>query len=111
MAHARGNRAAPSSPLIAVRMSPEDINEAERPSGHPYAASSRAGELDWGTAMPTQRLSNLLAERIVHELPTPSHASVRDHVRTVLEQLRPPPKERTSSRKAAFAERLKAAIE
>jgi hypothetical protein len=91
MAQARGNRATPLSPLISVRISPENINEAERPSGHPYATSNRAGELDWGTAMPTQRLSNLLAERIVHELPTPSHASVRDHVRTVLEQLRNPP--------------------
>ena len=56
-------------------------------------------------------LSNLLAERIVHEPPTPSHASVRDHVRMVLEKLKNHQKERTSSRKAAFAERLKAAIE
>jgi transcriptional regulator with XRE-family HTH domain len=59
----------------------------------------------------TRRLSNLLAERIVHEPPTPSHASARDHVRRVLEKLKNHQTERTSSRKAAFAERLKAAIE
>ena len=58
----------------------------------------------------TRRLSNLLAERIVHEPPTPSHASACDHVRRVLEKLKNQT-ERTSSRKAAFAERLKAAIE
>jgi transcriptional regulator with XRE-family HTH domain len=58
-------------------------------------------------------------------MPPPSYASVRDHVRTVLEKLEDHRKERTtdedekvvpdrgphSSRKAAFAERLKAAIE
>ena len=71
----------------------------------------------------TRRLSNLLAERIVHAPPTPSHASVRDHVRRVLEKLKSHQKEQTSTaeegkkvharddnRKAAFAERLKAAM-
>jgi transcriptional regulator with XRE-family HTH domain len=64
-----------------------------------------------GHGVVTRRLSNLLVERIVHEPLTPSHASVRDHVRTIFEKLRNHQKERTSSRKAAFAERLKAAIE
>ena len=56
-------------------------------------------------------LSSLWAETIVHEPPTPSHASVRDHLRTILKKLRNHQKERTSNRQAAFAERLKAAIE
>ena len=66
-----------------------------------------------------------LVERIVHETP-PSHAPVRDHVRLILERLKNrkersstaeedkkvnPSRARASSRKAAFAEWLKAAIE
>jgi transcriptional regulator with XRE-family HTH domain len=70
--------------------------------------------------------SNPVVERIVHEPSTDNHASVRDHVRLILEKLRNR-KEQTSTAeedkkvnqdrardsrgKAAFAERLKAAIE
>ena len=60
-----------------------------------WRKSNRAGELDWGTAM-LRGVSPISGGEYLN-VTAPSNASVRDHVRAVLEKLKNHQKKRTST--------------